>query len=317
MGLQSVGTPVLWAGFTLFVLLMLAIDLGVFHKQSHAVSIREATIWTVVWIVLSLAFAALVWRWFGREKALEYVTGYLIEKALSVDNLFVFLVLFSYFAVPPALQHRVLFWGIVVAILLRATFIVAGATLVQRFHFVIYVFGAFLVFTGVKLLFSGDESVEPEHNRVVKWFRRLVPMTSGYRGNHFTVVENGRRIATPLLLVLVTVEATDVVFAVDSIPAIFGVTTDPFIVYTSNIFAILGLRAMYFVLAGMMDKFHYLKIGLGLVLAFVGVKMLVESWVEIGITTSLSVVGGLLLLSVVASLLFPPSDKDEEPPTDP
>jgi tellurite resistance protein TerC len=305
MSAASIGTPALWIGFTVFILAMLALDLGVFHHKAHAVRIREALAWSVVWISLALVFNAGVYFWFGPERALEFLTGYLIEKALSVDNLFVFLVLFSYFAVPAQLQHRVLFWGIVGALIMRAGFIAAGATLIQNFHWVIYIFGAFLVFTGFKLLVARESQIHPERNLVIKLFRRLVRCVPEYRGARFSVKQAGRRYATPLLLVLVTIEATDIVFAVDSIPAIFAITTDPFIVFTSNIFAILGLRALYFLLAGMLGKFRYLKVGLGLVLAFVGIKMLLAGWIHVPIALSLGVVAGLLGISVTVSLVFP------------
>ena len=307
MSLESIGTPVLWIGFTLFVLAMLALDLGVFHRRAHEVRIREALLWTCVWIALALAFNVGVYFWFGSERALEFFTGYLIEKALSVDNIFVFLVIFSYFAVPAALQHRVLFWGILGALVMRAIFIVLGAALLQKFHWISYVFGAFLVFTGVKLLLQRASEVHPERNPLFRLFQRAVPSVSDYRDAHFTVVEAGKRYATPLLLVLVAVEATDIVFAVDSIPAIFAITSDPFIVYTSNIFAILGLRALYFVLASVMGKFHYLKVGLSLVLAFVGTKMLITEFYKVPITVSLAVVAALLGGSVMASFLRPPT----------
>jgi tellurite resistance protein TerC len=302
VSVDSVGSPALWVGFTLFVLAMLAVDLGVFHRKAHEVRFKEALVWSGVWIGLALAFNLLVYHWFGVERALEFLTGYLIEKALSVDNIFVFIVVFSFFAVPAAYQHRVLFWGIIGALVMRGAFIAAGVALLQRFHRVVYVFGAFLVVTGVRLLLHRDEEVHPERNPVYRLFRRLVPAVSDYRGARFTTVVNGRRHATPLLAVLVVVEATDVVFAVDSIPAIFAVTRDPFIVYTSNIFAILGLRALYFLLAGVMDRFHYLKLGLALVLCFVGAKMLIAELYKVPIAASLGVVAALLAGSVVASL---------------
>lgn len=312
MSAASIGTPVLWAGFTVFILAMLALDLGVFHRKGHAVKIREALIWSAVWIGLALIFNAGVYFWFGPERALEFLTGYLIEKALSVDNLFVFLVLFSYFAVPAQLQHRVLFWGILGALIMRAVFIAAGAALIQNFHWVIYLFGAFLVFTGFKLLASRENEIHPERNPVIRTFRRLVPCVPEYRGARFLVKEAGRRYATPLLLVLVAIEATDIVFAVDSIPAIFAITTDPFIVFTSNIFAILGLRALYFLLAGMIGKFRYLKVGLGLVLAYVGIKMLLSGWIHVPIGLSLGVIAGLLGISIAVSLSFPSAGKTTE-----
>src|SRR5262245_31346625 len=275
MGVETIASPGLWAGFIAFVVLMLLLDLGIFHRSAHAVRPREALVWTLVWIALALAFDAGIYVWFGADRALEFLTGYVIEKALSVDNLFVFLVVFSYFAVPPEYQHRVLFWGVLGALVMRAIFIVVGAALLQHFHWVIYLFGGFLVFTGVKLLAGIGDEVHPERNPLLRVFRRAIPSVPDYRGPRFTVVEHGRRLATPLFAVLVVIEATDVVFAVDSIPAIFAVTGDPFIVFTSNIFAILGLRSLYFVLASAMGKFRYLNTGLGLVLAFVGAKMLI------------------------------------------
>jgi tellurite resistance protein TerC len=305
MDIQSIGTPALWIGFVAFVLAMLALDLGVFHRKAHAVGTREALVWTLVWIGLALGFNVWVYTRFGPDRALEFLTGYLIEKALSVDNLFVFLVLFSYFAVPAQLQHRVLIWGILGALVMRAGFILAGAALIQTFHWVLYLFGAFLVFTGIKLLAHREDDIHPERNPVLKLFRRVVRAVPDYRGGSFAVREGGRWYATPLLMVLVVVEVTDIVFAVDSIPAIFAITADPFIVFTSNIFAILGLRALYFLLAGMIGKFQYLKVGLGLVLAFVGAKMLLVDVVKVPIALSLGIVGGLLGLSVAASLLFP------------
>ncbi len=307
MGLESVGTPALWIGFTLIVLVMLGLDLGVFHRRAHEVRVKEALLWTLVWISLALLFNVGVYFWFGSERALEFLAGYLIEKALSVDNIFVFLVLFSYFAVPPVLQHRVLFWGIVGALVMRAVFILLGAALLQSFHWVIYIFGGFLILTGVKLLLQRGSEMHPERNPLFRQFRRLIPAVGDYRGSQFTVVENGKRYATPLLLVLVAIEATDIVFAVDSIPAVFAVTRDPFIVYTSNIFAILGLRALYFVLAGVMGKFHYLKVGLALVLVFVGVKMTITDIYKVPIAISLGVIALLLAGSVGLSLLRPPT----------
>lgn len=312
--MASIGTPALWIGFTVFVLMMLALDLGVFHRKAHVVKVREALVWSAFWIGLALCFNAGIYFWFGYDRALEFLTGYLIEKALSVDNLFVFLVLFAYFAVPDRLQHRVLFWGIVGALVMRAAFILAGAALLQRFHWVIYVFGAFLVFTGIKLLASREEGeVDPERNIVLRLFRKVVRSVPDYRDAKFVVKEAGRHFATPLLTVLVVIETTDIIFAVDSIPAIFAVTTDPFIVFTSNIFAILGLRALFFLLAGMLGKFRFLKVGLGLVLAFVGAKMLVSGIIHVPIAVSLGVVAALLGLSVAVSLIFPAPPGDADP----
>jgi tellurite resistance protein TerC len=311
MNTVSIGTPALWIGFTLFILAMLALDLGVFHRKAHPVRMREALIWSVIWISLALLFNAGIYLWFGPERAFEFLTGYLIEKALSVDNLFVFLVLFSYFAVPAPLQHRVLFWGIVGALVMRAGFIMAGSTLIQTFHWVIYIFGAFLVFTGIKLMAARESGVHPERNPVLRFFRRVVPSVSDYHGSRFSVKVAGRRFATPLLTVLVVIEATDIVFAIDSIPAIFAITTDPFIVFTSNIFAILGLRALFFLLAGMIGRFRYLKVGLGSVLAFVGAKMLLADIVPVPIALSLGVVAGILGCSIAFSILFPGNSAEQ------
>ena len=303
--LETVGTPLLWAGFTLAVVALLAVDLFVFHRREHEVGSREALAWSVGWVSLALLFNLGVYRWFGAQRGLEFFTGYLIELALSVDNLFVFILIFSTFGVPAAYQHRVLFWGILGAQVMRAVFILLGAALLASFHWIIFVFGGFLVYTGVKILFARGTEVHPERNPVLKLFGKVIPTLPGFRGSKFVVKEQGRWVATALLPVLVVVEATDVVFAVDSIPAIFAVTKDPFIVYTSNIFAILGLRSFYFVLASAMGKFRYLKVGLGVVLLFVGVKMVISEWVEIPIELSLLVVVAVLGGSVLLSRLRP------------
>lgn len=296
----------LWTGFNAFILAMLALDLGVFHRKSHTVSLRESLTWTAVWVALALVFNAGVWHYAGSQKALEFFTGYLIEKSLSVDNVFVFALLFSYFAVPATYQHKVLFWGIIGALIMRAIMIAAGAALITHFAWIIYVFGGFLILTGIKMIVKREEEIHPERNPVVRLFKRLMPVTPGYRGDKFFVKENGLRMATPLFVVLLLVEFTDLIFAVDSIPAIFAVTKDPFIVYTSNVFAILGLRSLYFALAGVMNKFHYLKIGLGVVLSFVGTKMLLAhtTW-KIDTLTSLGIILGILATSIVWSLLRP------------
>ncbi len=296
----------LWLGFNVFVLAMLALDLGVFHRKCHVVTFRESLTWTFVWVALALVFNLGIWHYAGPTKALEFFTGYLIEKSLSVDNVFVFALLFSYFAVPPVYQHKVLFWGIIGALLMRAAMIGLGAVLIVKFTWIVWVFGAFLILTGVKMIVKRDEEIHPENNPVVRWFKRFIPVTPDYRGDKFWVVENGRRMATPLFVVLLLVEISDLIFAVDSIPAIFAVTQDPFIVYTSNVFAILGLRSLYFVLAGVMHKFHYLKTGLGVVLAFVGLKMLLAhtAW-KIDTLVSLAVIVCVLTASVGASLLWP------------
>jgi tellurite resistance protein TerC len=291
-----------WIGFNLFVLALLALDLGVFHRKAHAVSLKEATAWSAAWITLALLFNAGLWWLRGPEPALQFFTGYLLEKSLSVDNIFVFALLFSYFAVPPKSQHRVLFWGILGALLLRATFILAGAALLERFHWILYVFGAFLILTGLKMALFRNAEMDPGRNPVLKLVRRLVPVTPEYEGERFFVRRAGRLWATPLFLVLVLIETTDLVFAVDSIPAIFAVTSDPFLVYTSNVFAILGLRSLYFLLAGVMHKFVYLKLGLAGVLVFVGVKMTLADVFKIPSPVSLAVIAALLGAAVAASL---------------
>jgi tellurite resistance protein TerC len=295
------GRIFIWIGFNLFVLALLAIDLGIFHRKAHSVSIKEATAWSIVWVSLAMIFNLGIYFTWGEEKALEFFTGYVIEKSLSVDNLFVFLMIFQYFSTPAEYQHRVLFWGILGALILRAIFIAAGSALLTQFHWMIYVFGAFLVFTGIKMFLQGDEKLEPNRNPVVRLFERWVPMTREYHGQRFMIRTNGQTRATLLLLVLIVIETTDVIFAVDSIPAIFAVTQDSFIVYTSNVFAILGLRALYFMLAGVMQMFVYLKFGLSLVLCFVGAKMLLSDIYKIPIGASLAVIGTVLLLSIVAS----------------
>jgi tellurite resistance protein TerC len=296
----------LWIGFNVFVLAMLALDLGVFHRQAHIISFKESITWTVVWVGLALLFNGGVWHFSGSQKALEFFTGYLIEKSLSVDNVFVFALLFSYFAVPAKYQHKVLFWGILGALIMRAIMIALGAALITKFTWIIYMFGAFLILTGIKMVVKREEQIHPERNPVVRWFKKLMPVAANYHEDKFFVRENGLRMATPLFVVLLLVEFSDLIFAVDSIPAIFAVTTDPFIVYTSNVFAILGLRSLYFALAGVMDKFHFLKIGLGVVLSFVGVKMLLaHTAYKLNTLVSLGVVVLILATSVVVSLLRP------------
>jgi tellurite resistance protein TerC len=309
----SIGSPVLWLGFLVFVLAMLAVDLGVFHRKAHAVSLREAGAWTAVWVVLAATFNLGVYAWFGPDKALQFTTGYLIEKALAVDNIFVFVVVFSAFAVPAAYQHRVLFWGVLGALVMRAGFIFAGSALLQRFHWVIYVFGAILALTGVKMLVKRSGSPHPERNPLVRAVKRLVPVTPGLVGDRFLVKQAGRWLATPLLLALAAIEVTDLVFAIDSIPAIFAVTMDPFIVFTSNVFAILGLRSMYFLLAGAVEKFRHLKIGLALVLVFVGAKMLLLDVYKLPTALSLVVIVGILAASVLASLVGRPVAETRKP----
>lgn len=293
-----------WVGFNLLVLIFLAIDLFVFHKEAHKVSVREAGTWTVIWIALALAFNVVLYFWRGQEAALQYLTGYLIEKSLSVDNLFVFAMIFSYFSVPQEYQHRVLFWGIVGALVMRGVMIAVGATLISNFHWVLYIFGAFLVYTGYKMLGKKSEgTVEPGKNPLVRYFRKVFPVTDGFEGQNLFVRRGAKLMATPLFLVLVVVETTDLVFALDSIPAIFAITHDPFIVYTSNVFAILGLRALYFLLANVIDTFKYLSTGLAIVLMFIGVKMLVEDFFPVPVVLSLVVVLLVIAISIIASVI--------------
>lgn len=284
------------------VVVLLALDLGVVHRAARVESLRQALLWSAAWVAVSVAFGIWVYLRLGRQAGLEFFAGYLIEKALSVDNIFVFVLIFSYFAVPARLHHKVLFWGILGALVMRAGFIVAGTALIRTFHWVIYVFGAFLLYSGFKILTQGDKKVEPQRNPLVRRLQRFLPMSTHYAGEGFFVRQGHRIVATPLALVLVTVETTDIVFAVDSIPAIFGVTTDPFLVYTSNVCAILGLRALYFVLAAAIDRFVYLGTGLGVVLMFIGAKMLLSGILAIGIEVSLSVVAAVLAISIALSL---------------
>ncbi len=298
--------PVLTALFIVFVIVMLVIDMGIFQRKAHFPSMKEALIWTTVWISLAMLFNIFIYYQFGETLALQFLTGYIVEEALSVDNLFVFILIFSYFAVDAIHQHRVLFWGILSAIVLRAIFIFAGAALIERFHWILYFFGAFLVVTAIKLAFQkADEEIKPEKNPLVRFARKIFPMTPHYEGSKFFVRKEGKLHMTPLFLVLIVVESTDVAFAADSIPAIFAITRDPFIIFTSNIFAILGLRSLYFVLANFMKKFRYLKLGLSFVLGFIGIKMLTETFFEIPIFVSLLTICGILGISVIASLIVP------------
>jgi tellurite resistance protein TerC len=304
----------LWIAFNVFVVAMLAIDLFVFHREAHEVRAREAAAWSLVWIALAVLFGAGVYRFMGREAGLEYFAGYLIEKALSVDNIFVFVLIFSFFRVPAQYQHRVLFWGILGALVMRGAMIAAGAYLIQHFHWIIYVFGAFLVFTGIRMATHTEHGFDPESNFAIRLVRRLMPVTSEYQGQAFFVREGAARgsrlAATPLFVVLVLVETTDLIFAVDSIPAIFAITQDPFIVYSSNVFAILGLRALYFLLADVIHRFHYLKIGLSVVLVFVGLKMLAADLYKVPVGVSLGVIVLVLGLSTAASLWWPRRTRD-------
>ncbi|MGH9668993.1 MAG: TerC family protein [Terriglobales bacterium] len=301
-----------WIAFNLFVLTMLVLDLFVFHRHAHIIKFREALGWTGFWMGLAVCFAVLVYFWHGPAKALEFVTGYVIEESLSVDNLFVFLLIFRYFKVPAQYQHKVLFWGILGALVTRILFIAAGVTLIRRFEWITYVFGAFLIYAGAKLFRSEEAEIQPEHNPFLRIFRRRVRVTPDYVEGKFSVVRDGVRYFTPLAVVLLVVETTDVAFATDSIPAILAITRDPFIVYTSNVFAILGLRSLYFALAGMMEAFHYLHYGLAAILIFVGAKMLVAHYYPIPVGAALAVIAVVLGLSVAASLLFPAGPKAAE-----
>src|SRR3989304_3297235 len=294
-----------WIAFNVFVLLMLILDLRVFHRKTHEVKLKEALMWCTVWITLALLFNMGIYFWRGPEKALEFLTGYLIEYSLSVDNIFVFLLLFSYFRVPSQYSHKVLFWGILGALVMRAIFIAIGITLIQKFHWIIYIFGGFLVLTGIKMALQKDKEIHPERNPVLRLFKKFMPVTDRYEEDKFFVKKGGKSFATPLFIVLLVVETTDVIFAVDSIPAVLAITLDPFIVYTSNVFAILGLRALYFALAGIMQLFHYLHYGLSAILVFVGIKMLLADLYKTPVGISLGVVAGFLLISVIASIIRP------------
>ncbi|SRR6266487_1136846 len=292
-----------WIGFNLFVLVMLAIDLGVFHRKAHAVSLKEASIWSIVWITLALAFNAGLYFLRGPDPALQFFTGWLLEKSLSVDNIFIFVLLFSYFSVPPAYQHRVLFWGILGALITRGTLIGVGSVLLEQFHWIIYLFGAFLIFSGIRMALHKETDLHLEKNPLLKFVRRVVPVTEDYERDRFIIQRAGKLMVTPLLLVLLVVESTDVVFAVDSIPAVFAVTQDPFIVYTSNVFAVLGLRSLYFIFANIIDKFYYLKLGLSVILTYVGVKMLVEGIFHVPTFLSLVVIAFVLIAAIAASVV--------------
>jgi tellurite resistance protein TerC len=295
----------LWVGFNIFILILLALDLGVLHRGDRVINLKESLFLSAIWIVVALIFNIAVYFWRGPEVALQFLTGYLIEKSLSIDNLFIFLMIFSYFRVASQLQYKVLFWGILGALIMRAFFIVTGIALITMFHWIIYVFGAFLIFTAARMAFEKGKEMHPEKNPVLKILRRVIPITEDYAGNKFFIRKDGVLYATPLLVVLLVIETTDVVFAVDSIPAILAVTTDPFIVYTSNAFAILGLRALYFALASIMGMFHYLKIGLSIILAFVGLKMLLSNLYQLPVAVTLGVVALTLIVSILASLIFP------------
>lgn len=311
----------MWILFNVFVLAMLALDLGVFHKKAHEVKMKEALAWSAVWITLAMVFNTLIyyyWDWMSpaseyanKDAALAFLTGYLIEKSLSVDNVFVFLMVFTYFQVPGVYQHKVLFWGILGALVMRAIFIFAGVALITKFHWMIYIFGALLIVTGIRMVTQKDKKLEPEKNPIIKTFRKWFPVTNEYHGDRFFAKVGMKKMATPMFVVLLFIETTDVIFAVDSIPAILAITSDPFIVYTSNVFAILGLRALYFALAGIMGLFHYLHYGLSVILVFVGSKMMLVDFFTIAIEVSLLIVLGILLISVIISKFFPPKEKFE------
>ncbi len=300
---------VLWGGFNALVILMIVIDLGLFHRDDHEISVKEGLVWSVIWIIVALIFNVGVYNWKGSQVALEFLTGYAIERSLSIDNIFVFLMIFSYFKVPARYQYKVLIWGILGALILRGIFILGGTLIIAKFHWVLYIFGAFLILTGIKMALGKDREVEPEKNPMLRLLRKFLPITPEYRGGKFFVKENMRLWGTPLLVVLVVVESTDVIFAVDSIPAIFAITLDPFIVYTSNVFAILGLRALYFAMAGLMKLFYYLKYALGVILAFVGVKMLIADLVDLSNLLALGIIALIFVVSIILSVLFPPKTK--------
>ncbi|HWA08692.1 MAG TPA: TerC family protein [Opitutaceae bacterium] len=306
--LALVGTVPAWAwiAFFLFIVAMLALDLGVFQREAHEMRMREALAWCGVWLVLALAFDGALWWWRGAETGQQFLAGYLVELCLSVDNVFVFILVFAYFKVAPRYQHRVLFWGIIGAVLMRGLFIIVGVSVIARFHWVLYLFGVFLVYTGVKMALpqKEEDEIDPEHNVAVRLFRRFFPVSPAFEEGNFFVVQGGRRLATPLFIVLIVVETTDLVFALDSLPAVLAITTSSFVALTSNIFAILGLRALYFALSGVMQLFRFLKLGLAAILAFIGAKMLLAHWFEISTGLSLAVIGGVLTLSVLASVLF-------------
>jgi tellurite resistance protein TerC len=308
-----------WGGFVAFVVAMLALDLFVLHRDAHEVSLREATLWSTFWIALGLSFGGVLWIFQGGTAAGEYLAGYLIEKSLSVDNVFVFVLVFSFFSVPAAYQHRVLFWGVLGALVMRAAFILAGAALLDAFHWILYIFGAFLVFTGLRMLRHQEMALDPSENRVLKLVARFIPMTTEYHGQKMFVRNAGVLMATPLFAVLVVIETTDLIFAVDSIPAIFAVTRDPFLVFTSNVFAILGLRALYFLLAGVAGKFVYLKVGLAAILIMVGVKMLISDIYHVPVWASLAAIAAILTLAIGLSLrvTVPPGTPPEVAVADP
>jgi tellurite resistance protein TerC len=296
-------TPILfWILFNAFVLLMLALDLGVFHRKAHEVSVKEALTWTFVWIFLAMVFNTIIFYWRGQQQALEFFTGYLVEKALSTDNIFVFIMIFSYFQIPSKYQHKVLFWGILGALIMRVIFIFAGIALIEKFHFTIYIFGALLIYTGYKMFYHTNATIEPDKNPLIRVFKKIMPVTPHLQEDNFFVKLDGKRFATPLFLVLILIETTDLIFAVDSIPAILAITQDQFIVYTSNVFAIMGLRSLYFALAGVVHRFWLLSYGLAVVLVFVGIKMLLIDVYKIPIEWSLVFIATTIAVSILLSL---------------
>lgn len=298
-------TGILWVTFNAFVVAMLAIDLGIFHRKSHEVGVKEALTWTCVWITLAMLFNLFTYYYFDKVKALEFFTGYLIEKSLSIDNIFVIILIFSYFKVPKAYQHKVLFWGILGALVMRFIFILSGVELIHRFHWLIYIFGGFLIITGIRMLTSGDQKIEPDKNPLIKLAKKIMPITTAFEGDKFFVKRNARTWATPLFLVVILIETTDLIFAVDSIPAILAISDDTFIIYTSNVFALLGLRSLYFALAGIEQYFKYLKFGLSAILVFVGIKMCIVDWFKIPIEISLIVIGFTLAIAMICSRILP------------
>jgi tellurite resistance protein TerC len=314
LGRMMTGTPWAWVLFNVFVLAMLALDLGVFHRKAHEVKFREALIWSGVWISLALLFNLGIYHFAGKEPAVEFLTGYLIEKSLSVDNIFVFLMIFSYFRIPAVHQHKILFWGILGALVMRAIFIFAGIALIEKFHWIIYLFGGFLILTGIKMAVKHDEEIHPEKNIILRWIRKLIPVKADLQTGHFFVQDLGKRAATPLFIALVFIEISDLIFAVDSIPAILSITSDPFIVYTSNVFAILGLRSLYFAVARFAELFEYLHYGLAAILVFVGVKMLLVDVYKIPSPVALAVVAAILVVSVSLSIWKERKNKDKALP---
>ncbi len=299
----------LWIGFNIFILIMLALDLFVIQRKTHVIKVKEALIWSAIWVVLALIFNVFIYHEFGKTKALEYFTGYLLERSLSIDNIFVFILLFSYFKVEQQYHHKILFWGVIGALILRALLIWLGSALVSQFEWVIYIFGAFLLITGFRMGFQSDADIHPENNVIIRFFKKILPVTSRYHGGDFFVRQGGKLHATPMIIVLLSIEVTDLIFAFDSIPAIFAVTRDPFIIYSSNIFAVLGLRTTYFALSGIMNKFHYLRVGLSMILVFIGIKMLIMDFYKISIFFSLTVIALILAASIVFSIVMQPGKK--------